>query len=368
MKPKTSLIIALLILPLALWGQERPDTLKRASRDTTFSLARQDTSATARRLSLTGDTTLALTGGNLLPDSLRVMPADSLLTADSLAVLTDSLSAEEGLSRKDRRNRKKSEAVTEYSDEYLDTVKVEKVFELNDYLLVGVEYGVSISRMMFNPSFTQTTIFSPNTFGVFFQTHEKMFGQLPYFGMKAGVRYSHEGYKFKENKETGVTSNIEGATSALIDLVEVPLMAHMHFDALHFKVMADLGIYGGYRLSIDRYGDNVSEDIRHSFIDTDRRFDYGICGGVGFGIVFDPLEFHFNANVRYSWGTIYDPDYVSKDYYRFAYPFDVIISGGVYFQLTRRTGRSRGQLRREAKEMIYNPQPASNENVDGAGR
>lgn len=242
-----------------------------------------------------------------------------------------------------------------YSDIYLDTVQVNRVFEINDYSMIGVEYGVSFSRMSFNPPYTQSSLFSPNTFGIFYTRYGKMFAYLPYFGFKVGLRYSHEGYKFKENKDTQIVPNIEGATQALMDVVEVPFMAHLHMDGLHYKVMADAGIYGGYRLNIKRTGDHVDEAIQNSFKDTDRRFDYGICGGIGFGLVFDPLEFHINANVRYSWGTIYDPDYYSKDYYRFAYPFDVMVTAGVYFQLTRRTGRGKAQLRREAYRQVFNP-------------
>lgn len=253
-----------------------------------------------------------------------------------------------------------------YSNAYLDTVKIDRVFEVNDYSTVGVEYGVSFSRMSFNPTYTQSSLFVPNTFGVFYTRYGKMFGYLPYFGFKAGLRYSHEGYKFKENKDTKTTPNIEGAVQAIMDVVEIPLMAHLHMDGMHYKVMADLGIYGGYRMSIKRTGDAVSESIKNSFLDTDRRFDYGLCGGVGFGLVFDPVEFHFNVNVRYSWGTIYDPDYVSKDYYRFAYPFDIMATAGVYFQLTRRTGRGKAQLRREAYQEVYNPK--KNENTDGKSR
>ena len=246
-------------------------------------------------------------------------------------------------------------ATDTYSDIYLDTVQVNRVFEINDYSLIGVEYGVSFNRMSFNPPYTQSTLYSPNTFGVFYTRYGKMFAYLPYFGFKVGLRYSHEGYKFKENKDTKVTPSVEGATQAVMDVVEVPFMAHLHLDGLHYKVMAEAGIYGGYRMNIKRTGENVDESIMNSFLDTDRRFDYGLCGGIGFGLVFEPLEFHINANVRYSWGTIYDPDYYSKDYYRFAYPFDVMVTAGVYFQLTRRTGRGKAQLKREAYQQVFNP-------------
>jgi len=253
-----------------------------------------------------------------------------------------------------------------YSDAYLDTVKVNRVFEVNDYSLIGVEYGVSFNRMSFNPPYTQSTFLVPGTFGIFYTRYGKMFGYMPYFGFKIGLRYSHEGYKFKEDKDTKETANIEGASQAIIKFAEAPFMAHLHLDGLHYKVMADFGIYGGYRLGITRTGDSVREEIVNSFLDTDRRFDYGLCGGLGVGLVFDPVEFHINANVRYSWGTLYDPDYASKDYYRFAYPFDIMVTAGVYFQLTRRTGRGKAQLRREAYQQVYYPK--QNENIDSKGR
>lgn len=243
---------------------------------------------------------------------------------------------------------------------------LKRAFSINDYTMVGVEYGASASRMQFNPSKTQTNYFIPNTFSVFLLKYGKLFDGSPNFGLKVGARYGHEGYKFKENKETGVTPTLEGAEKAVIDVIEMPFMAHFHSDGLHFKVMADLGIYGGYRLGIERIGENVDDDKRFSFMEWDRRFDYGLTGGLGFGIVFDPVEFHVNASVRYSWGSLYEPDYVSKDFYRFAYPFDVMATAGLYFQITRRSGKTKGQIRREAYEQVYHPK--TDANTDSQGR
>ena len=153
-----------------------------------------------------------------------------------------------------------------------DTLK--KVFFLNDYTMIGVEYGASVSRMQFNPSKTQGNLFVPQTMGVYLTKYGKLFDGSPNFGLKTGVRYSHEGYMFKENKETGITPTLEGAEKAIIEFVEVPFMAHFHSDGLHFKVMVDLGIYAGYRLSIERIGDYVPEEIRNDFREWDDEIPY----------------------------------------------------------------------------------------------
>ncbi len=130
--------------------------------------------------------------------------------------------------------------------------------------------------------------------------------------------------------------------------------------------MVDLGIYGGYRLGIERIGEYVREEIEHDFLEWDYRLDYGITGGVGFGLVFDPIEFHVNAGVRYSWGSLYRADYLSPDFYRFAYPLDFMLTTGVYFQITKRNGKTKGQIRREAYDQVYNPK--TNGDFNGQGR
>ena len=58
-------------------------------------------------------------------------------------------------------------------------------------------------------------------------------------------------------------------------------------------------------------------------------------------------------------------NYNSEYYYRFAYPFDIIISGGIHIQLTRRTGKTRAQLKKEAKQLVYE---TGTEYVDGKSR
>ncbi len=251
--------------------------------------------------------------------------------------------------RKDRQR-----DTTKYSDTFLDTVKVNNVFVVNDYMLIGFEAGVGFNRMQFNPPYLQTWKYKPEYYELTVTRYGRLFGYMRYFGLKFGVAYGHEGYRMKANDE-GMIAVIEGATDVTYDVVEVPIMSHFHYDFPHFKIMADVGPYAGYRLNIQREGPYVAEDMVNTFLDTDIRFDYGLKGGVGFALVFDPVELHVNAKVRYGWSRIFEPDYASKYYYRYAYPFDLMVTAGLHFQLSKKTGKTKSMLRKEAHDIVFPP-------------
>lgn len=249
----------------------------------------------------------------------------------------------------------------EYSDEFLDTVQIRKKLIINDYSMIGVQYGVALSQVMFNPTKKQGMLMNPVNVGVIYTRYGKMFGYMPYFGFQTGIFYGQNGYKFKIDKETGdYSENVDGATQARYTFIEVPLLAHMHMDVWHLKFIVNAGLFGGYRMSVQREG-KIEDKYRTEFYDYDKRFEYGIKAGVGFGFFFDPVELHFQAMYRYTLGSLYKPDYRSEYYYRFAYPSDIIISAGLHFQLTRRTGKTRKMLKKEAKGLIYETR---NEDID----
>ena len=264
----------------------------------------------------------------------------------------------------------KEKAVLELSytdtltNEFLDTVNVKKKLKLNDYSMIGVQYGVGLSQVMWNPSQKQDMLFMPVNFGVTFTKYGKMFGYMPYFGFQAGIFYGQEGYQFEYNEDKDYTYKIAGAEKAVIDVVEVPVLSHLHFDLWHMKIIAQIGFYAGYRLSIHRYpgktGYVLPENVR-SFLPTDKRFDYGIKGGLGFGLVFDPIEIHIQAMYKHALSSLYEPDHASPYYYRFAYPSNIIISAGVHFQLSKRSGMSKAQLKKQAKEIVYGSNDSQSE-------
>ena len=48
-----------------------------------------------------------------------------------------------------------------YSNEYLDTLNVKKKLVINDYSMLGVQYGVNLSQVMWNPAQKQDMLLLP---------------------------------------------------------------------------------------------------------------------------------------------------------------------------------------------------------------
>lgn len=249
-----------------------------------------------------------------------------------------------------------------YTPEYLDTVNVRSAKAINDYSMIGVNYGVTFSTVYFNPTKMGTTFrFQPTYFSLMYTHHEKMFNYLPYFGVTVGMSYWHEGVHFEDNPDTGFPLGyIDGATDVTMETVEIPAMMQMHFDSAPFKILANIGGYVGYRLSVEREGVYMDEGYAHSFREYDYRFDYGLCGGAGIGFMFDPVEIHFNVLGRWSLQNLYAPDYYNETfhpyntyYYRYANPIDISVTVGVYFQLSKRTGRTTAQIKQQARDTVY---------------
>ena len=241
-----------------------------------------------------------------------------------------------------------------YSDVYLDTVVIRKPRPINDYLMIGAQYGYSMCAVSWNPEKKQDSRFLPLNFGILLTGYGKMFNYMPYFGWQLGVFYTQDAYRLQQTT-TGSTVVLDLKTKeceAVINNIEVPFMAHLHVDFWKMKIMANIGLYAGYRLSIRRSGPYVDPAYEQSFTDYNNRFDYGLKGGAGIGFVFDPVEIHLTTNVKFAWSSLYKPDYNSPYYYRFAYPYYVTLSLGIHYQLTRRQGRTNRELREEARRRV----------------
>lgn len=247
-----------------------------------------------------------------------------------------------------------------------DSAYIERTKVINDYSMIGVQYGVALSNVSFDPSRSTDMQFVPVNVGIMYTRYGKMFGYMPYFGLQAGVFYTRDSYKFS-TLSNGVTDYILGASRAQIHNIEVPLLAHLHYDFWKMKIMVNVGPFVGYRLSISRsdyhYGQNPDfMKYQYSFHPNEKRFDYGIKAGAGIGFVFDPIEIHITGAYKYSLSNLHAPDVnrrtmehddKSKTYYNWSYPTNIIIAVGIHYQITNRIGLTKKQIRKQAASDVY---------------
>ena len=96
------------------------------------------------------------------------------------------------------------------TNEYLDTLNIGKKVMINDYSLIGLQYGIGLSRVAWNPTQKQDMLMMPYNIGSTYTKYGKMFGFMPYFGMQTGLFLTQEGYQFTYDKEEDYTNKIEG--------------------------------------------------------------------------------------------------------------------------------------------------------------
>ena len=241
------------------------------------------------------------------------------------------------------------------TNEWLDSTPLPKKARINDYWIVGVHGGVSLQHGYFNPPRQVSFYLNQPVYGFSITRFATMMNTFPVVGMEVGFQHNYEGYNFKEYEVDGETyrQDIDGAYQAYIEVPEVFFLTHGHYDfGQYVKAIVKVGMYGGYRTNITRIGPKVHPDYVNAFKDTDRRWSYGVQGGLGLGFMLDPVEIHLGVQVKWGWSSFYQPDVASPYYYRFAYPLDGAVTLGVYYQLTKRRGHTRTALRRMAREMV----------------
>ncbi len=193
----------------------------------------------------------------------------------------------------------------------IDTLPQAKRFKSRHML--GFKYSYDLCTVQANPNISQGYITSPVNFEVAYTYYSALWDYVNIFGLQVGARYAHQGYSSELNG-WGEKNTI----------IEFPLLAQVHLDAGMLRFLIDLGPYYCYKLDTDREGGFDQYDIRH---------DYGIMGGGGVAFVFKNLELHLEGRYKYSLCSMYHTNKFSDLYWMLAYPRNIIISAGLFYNL-----------------------------------
>jgi hypothetical protein len=203
--------------------------------------------------------------------------------------------------------------IFEMPDDFADLDTLQHPARFKSIHMIGVSYGVNYSGVTSSPKIGHEKIWTYNSIGVYYTYYHALWDQLFNFGIQFGAKHGYEGY-----------TSSWGTLGETCEVIEVPLISQFKIDFSVFRLLVNLGTYGGYRLSTDKEG---------GFDKFDQRYDYGVIGGGGVAIVFKPFELHLEANYKYAFASMYHTNKLSDIYWLYTYPQNVMLSASLHFHL-----------------------------------
>lgn len=169
---------------------------------------------------------------------------------------------------------------------------------------IGVKGGMTLGRMSFNPH-VQQAFTSGATAGIIARYTEER-----YFGLIGELLVTQRGWREGFDKDTPAA---ELTYNRHLTYIQLPLLTQIRFGSPRFKGFVNLGPSFGYMLgsSIDADFDYAnasslsqwpaSHPTEQLTLEVSRKFDYGICAGLGGELALNPRN-SILIEARYYYG------------------------------------------------------------------
>lgn len=160
-------------------------------------------------------------------------------------------------------------------------------------LLIGTSHGVSMASVTLLPKVKQDLLYGYNG-GLFLRYISEK-----YFGLQIEMNYSMRGWK------EAMENTPQYAYQRTMNYLELPILTHIYFGNKvrgFINLGPKLGLFLNESESINFDPDKASGlNVKYQYFKpTQKRFDYGICGGAG--IEFATSIGHFGLEGRYYYG------------------------------------------------------------------
>ena len=177
---------------------------------------------------------------------------------------------------------------------------------------IGVKGGYGGANARFYPKYETSMIWNKYNGGVMWKYYS---AQQVVGGVSAELEYQTRGYRLYEG---GIVSDTTSYTSKtrLVHSITMPLIwqPHLYLANRHLRVFLNAGFTVSYNLGVGNtltvFDHNVDSagNVTTSSVTTDykmntardNRWNYGLCGGLGFGVLFGRCEIF--AEARYYYG------------------------------------------------------------------
>lgn len=187
---------------------------------------------------------------------------------------------------------------------------------------LGINFGYGMSGVMFQPDLKQTSYAGSYSGGLSF----KYVGEK-YMAFQAELNYTHRGYKKPEIGDSIYTRTYNS--------IMLPMMAQGNVTYKRVSVLLNLGCYASYMLNskdqIKTKGITYKNDYEF-FLKRDRRYEFGVLGGVGLGLKLNPIMLQVESRYYYGLTNLYNPDYTNNRPYG-SRQFQLQFSAALFYDL-----------------------------------
>jgi hypothetical protein len=187
---------------------------------------------------------------------------------------------------------------------------------------LGINFGYGMSGVMFQPDLKQTSYAGSYSGGLSF----KYVGEK-YMAFQAELNYTQRGYKKPEIGDSIYTRTYNS--------IMLPMMAQGNVTYKRVSVLLNLGCYASYMLNskdqIKTKGITYKNDYEF-FLKRDRRYEFGVLGGVGLGLKLNPIMLQVESRYYYGLTNLYNPDYTNNRPYG-SRQFQLQFSAALFYDL-----------------------------------
>jgi len=161
---------------------------------------------------------------------------------------------------------------------------------------IGIKEGISISDIAFTPAQSDSSTRQWFNVGLVYKYYN-----YPWVGLQTGLNYAEKGF-------------VLDSVTRRYKVIELPLLSQFHYETWHLRFLINVGMYASYALSAEQsYEDNgATVKENYVFADTDRRIEYGVHLGAGFGLVFKPFELQFEAGYQFAFSYMMYPHNINE--------------------------------------------------------
>jgi len=217
----------------------------------------------------------------------------------------------------------------------ISTLASAQVGDLRNRLAIGINGGINMSKVSFNPTIKQNSLNGINGGITIRYTCEKYFSTL--CSLQLETNYSQRGWN--ENIDDGSNNTYQRT----INYLEIPFMAHLGWGkeqkGLQFFLNAgpQANIYlsdkeekGGGEWDISNRPNDVTEQYGKA---VDNKFDYGIVMGIGFELTTKLGHFTLEGRYYYGLGDVFGA--TKKDYFSRSGNSSTIVKFSYLIDLTK---------------------------------